>query len=243
MSPVSETQRRLIDVLRSLAHDTRRGRYRDAPLYRSAVERTPFQILAGCLVSQRVRDQQTAKICAELFAVAPSAEKLVALPRARLERILRPAGFYRRKASHLHGLARAVVDQGGVPRTRAGLLALPGIGPKCANIVLASGFGAPVIAVDTHVHRISNRMGWVRTRAPEQTEAALTPLVPVRWRGRVNALLVAHGQLVCAPIYPRCEECTVADLCRRRGLPRRRPAQGRARTGRNSKRRTKAPGA
>ncbi len=143
---------------------------------------------------------------------------MLKLSEARLQGLLRPAGFWRQKAKHLRGIARAVVEQGGVPRTREGLIALPGIGPKCANIVLASAFGAPVIAIDTHVHRISNRMGWVQTRTPEKTEAALTPLVPVRWRRRVNVLLVAHGQVVCKPRGPRCDECPVAPHCARRGV-------------------------
>lgn len=208
----------VLEVLRRLASDTRRGRYDEAPVYRTAIERTPFQILVGCLISQRVRDEQTARICAELFAAAPTPEAVLELSRARLERILRPAGFFRQKTRYLRGIARAVVDGGGVPDTREGLLALPGIGPKCANIVLASGFGAPALAVDTHVHRIANRMGWVRTRAPEKTEAALLPLVPVRWRRRVNPLLVAHGQLVCKPVRPRCQACTVAPFCKRRGV-------------------------
>ena len=205
-------------MLRRLAHETRRGRYLEAPVYQSSAERTPFQVLAGCLVSQRVRDAQTIRICADLFALAPTPQAVLKLSEARLQRILRPAGFWRQKAKHLRGIARAVVEQGGVPRTREGLVALPGIGPKCANIVLASAFGAPVIAIDTHVHRISNRMGWVRTRTPEKTEAALTPLVPVRWRRRVNALLVAHGQLICRPRGPRCDLCPVAGHCARRGL-------------------------
>jgi endonuclease-3 len=206
-------------VLRVLARETRRGRYATAPLFRLASgETTPFLTLVGCLVSQRVRDETTARICDELFAVARTPEALLALPRARLERILRPAGFYRRKALQLHAIARAVRKGGGVPRRREELLRLPGIGPKCANIVLATWFEAPLIAVDTHVHRISNRLGWVRTRTPEETEARLTPLVPQRWRARVNRLLVAHGQLVCKPLAPLCPECPVEPLCPRRGV-------------------------
>ncbi|MEE9280123.1 MAG: endonuclease III [Myxococcota bacterium] len=214
------------EVLRILSRELRRGRYADAPVLASTAERTPFQVLVGCLVSQRVRDEQTAKICAELFAAASTPERLAKLSRPRLERILRPAGFYRQKTKHLRALAKQVLELGEVPHTREGLLALPGIGPKCANIVLASCFGAPAIAVDTHVHRISNRLGWVGTRTPEQTEAALTPLVPVRWRRRVNRLLVAHGQLVCKPRQPRCAECAVRPLCRRRGLPAGVPTRG-----------------
>jgi endonuclease-3 len=176
--------------------------------------------LVGCIISTRTRDEQTVRISRKLFTVAPSPKALLVLSEARLSQILYGAGFYRQKAKQLRALSRIVMAKGGVPRTREELMELPGIGPKCANIVLASCFGAPSIAVDTHVHRISNRLGWVRTETPDKTEAVLTPRVPVRWRGRVNVLLVAHGQLVCKPVGPRCEECSVYELCARRGVKR-----------------------
>jgi endonuclease-3 len=136
----------------------------------------------------------------------------------RLERLLYGAGFYRQKAKQIRNLSRLVAEMGEVPQSKEELVRLPGIGPKCANIVLASCFGKPAIAVDTHVHRISNRMGWVATNQPEETEAALTPKVPVRWRHRVNVLLVAHGQLVCRPIGPHCSECRTYELCERKNV-------------------------
>jgi endonuclease-3 len=153
-----------------------------------------------------------------LFGVAPTAEKLARLSEARLEKLLYGAGFYRQKAKQLKRLAAILVERGDVPRTREELVKLPGIGPKCANIVMASCFGAPAIAVDTHVHRISNRLGWVRTSTPEKTEERLTKLVPARWRRRVNKMLVAHGQLICRPIGPKCEDCSINGLCARRGV-------------------------
>ena len=215
-----DPSRRVMEVLRRLAGATRRGRYAAAPVYQGPIEteKTPFQTLVGCLISTRTRDQQTTRICRRLFAIAPTAEALAELSRARLSKLLYGAGFYRQKAGQLQRLARLVVERGGVPRTRVGLLELPGIGPKCANIVLASAFGAPAIAVDTHVHRISNRLGWVRSATAAQTEERLTPKVPLRWRRRVNVLLVAHGQLVCKPIGPRCPQCLLLDLCARRGV-------------------------
>ncbi|HSF13935.1 MAG TPA: endonuclease III [Vicinamibacteria bacterium] len=212
---------RILAVLRRLARDTRNGRYREAPVYQGSFEatRSPFMELVACLISQRVRDETTTRVCAELFAIARTPEEILSLPRETLRRLLFGAGFYNQKSGQLRALARTVSARGGVPRTREGLLELPGIGPKCANLVLANCFGEPAIAVDTHVHRISNRMDWVRTETPERTEEALTPLVPTRWRRRVNAFLVAHGQLVCKPTAPRCEECRVAEWCRRRGVP------------------------
>jgi endonuclease-3 len=212
---------RLRRVLLRLSRETRRGRYRSAPVYQGNRESasSPFLELVSCLVSQRVRDEQTSRVCAELFRLARTPEEFSALSLRELERVLRPAGFYRQKSRQLRALSRAVIELGGaVPRTKEELMELPGIGPKCANLVLANCFAKPAIAVDTHVHRISNRMGWVRSATPERTEELLTPLVPVRWRSRVNALLVAHGQLVCRPIGPRCQECSVAEWCLRRSV-------------------------
>ena len=212
---------RVADVLRILSRDTRRGRYASAPVYQGIWrDRTPFQTLVACLISTRTRDEQTLRISNNLFEIAPSAEALVELSEVRLSRILYGAGFYRQKAKQLRAIARRLIEEGDVPRTLEGLVSLPGIGPKCANLVLATSFGAPRIAVDTHVHRISNRLGWVRTKTPEKTEAALTPLVPVRWRRRVNVMLVAHGQLVCKPIGPQCDQCRIYELCDRRGVRR-----------------------
>lgn len=225
---------RIVSVLRKLSRQTRRGAYRAAPVYQGPIEaqRNPFRTLVGCLISTRTRDQQTAKICERLFEAAPTPEALQRLSAARLERILYGAGFYRQKAKQLEKLATMLVENGGVPRSREGLLQLPGIGPKCANIVLASCYGRPAIAVDTHVHRISNRLGWVRTDGPEETEELLTALVPTRWRRRVNVLLVAHGQLICRPIAPLCPECSVRAFCERRGVgtKRRQILKGRGRT-------------
>lgn len=221
MELTTSREARVLAVLRKLSSETRKGRYRTAPVYAGpfANRHSPFLELVSCLISQRVRDEQTTIVCQRLFAEARTPEELLSIPLRRLEQLLYGAGFYRTKARTLHALSRAILQRGGeVPRTREGLVALPGIGPKCANLVLAHCFGDAAIAVDTHVHRISNRMDWVRTRNPEKTEERLTPLVPVRWRGRVNVLMVAHGQLVCRPIGPKCDTCVVHDLCRRRGV-------------------------
>jgi endonuclease-3 len=217
---MSAKQERVLHVLRRLSRETKRGLYEGAPVYRGPIEgqRTPFRTLVGCLISTRTRDEQTTRICERLFAVAPTAETIARLSEPRLEKLLYGAGFYRQKAKQLKKLAKQIIEKGDVPRTREALMTLPGIGPKCANIVMASCFGAPAIAVDTHVHRISNRLGWVETVTPEKTEIALTPLVPARWRRRVNKMLVAHGQLVCRPIGPKCDLCSLDELCPRRGL-------------------------
>lgn len=211
---------RVAEVLRILSRETRRGRYKSAPVYQGPIEgaKTPFRTLVGCLISTRTRDEQTTRVCGRLFTVAPTPESIWRLSEAKLARLLHGAGFYRQKAKHLKKLAKIIVDRGEVPQTREELIELPGIGPKCANIVLATCFGRPAIAVDTHVHRISNRLGWVKTQIPEKTEGALVEIVPVRWRRRLNVLLVSHGQLVCRPIGPRCSTCTIVDMCERRGV-------------------------
>lgn len=214
-------EERIVTVLRTLARETRKGRYSAAPVYGGpfGYDRPPFLELVSCLISQRVRDEQTTKVCSELFSIARTPEEILDIPTKRLERMLYGAGFYRQKARQIHALARAVLERENVvPRTKDELMKLPGIGPKCANLVLANCFRKGAIAVDTHVHRISNRLDWVRTATPEKTEKALTPLVPRAWRRRVNVLLVAHGQLVCRPIGPKCEGCAVVDYCRRRGV-------------------------
>lgn len=221
----------IVAALRLLSDATRRGVYRDAPVYDGPTENreTPFQSLVGCVISQRVRDQQTGIICRRLFELAPTPETILALSVKQLERQLYGAGFFRQKAQRIRDIAR-IVSNSGVPTTREGMLGLPGIGPKCANLVLATQFGEALIAVDTHVHRISNRLGWVVTTTPDKTELMLTPRVPKRWRRRVNVLLVAHGQMVCRPISPKCDSCRLLDHCDRRGVevaPSRRRTPGR----------------
>lgn len=140
-----------------------------------------MELVSG-LVSPRVRDEQITRVCAQIFAEATPPEEFRAVPLPRLEKILYGTGFYRQKAKTFPALSDAVIAKGSVvPQTRRGLEALPGIGPKVANLILAHCFGQPTIAVDTHVHRTSNRLDWVRTKAAEKTEKTLTPPVPVRW--------------------------------------------------------------
>ena len=195
----------------------RRVPHRDAPVHQGPEIRDPFRILVSCIISQRTKDAQTHAVSRTLFRAAPTPRKIAALPLPKLSRLLRGAGFYNQKARHIRRVAAAVAA-GGMPRTREGLMALPGVGRKTANIVLTHAYGRAAIAVDVHVHRISNRLGWVRTRTPEQTEEALMGIVPRRqWRG-LNELLVAHGQMVCRPVGPRCGFCSVESRCRKVGV-------------------------
>lgn len=175
----------------------------------------PFRILIGTILSARSRDETTDRITALLFARFPDAKALARAPRRDVERILQPIGFYRTKAGYVQETARLVLEKGGVPDTLEGLLEFPGVGRKVANCVLVYAFGGQAIPVDTHVHRLSNRLGWLRTRTPEQTERELVRLVPRRLWPLINEAFVAHGKRCCRPIGPKCSECPIHAYCAR----------------------------
>lgn len=169
----------------------------------------PFRVLIATILSQRTRDRNTERASAALFRNYPTPEAIESAPLADLERLIRPCGFYHTKARVLKEVCRALRERHGgqVPASLEELLALPGVGRKTANCVRVYGFGMPAIPVDTHVHRISNRLGWVRTRTPEETEEALVRSVPRRYWLDLNELFVRFGQEVCRPVGPRCGEC------------------------------------
>ena len=180
----------------------------------------PFRVLIACILSLRTQDTTTGPAAARLFAVADTPERLLALTPARIARLIYPVGFYRTKARVILGISRDLLARygGRVPDSIDALLTLDGVGRKTANLVVTLGFNKPGICVDTHVHRISNRLGYVRTRNPEETEMALRATLPRRFWIGYNDLLVAFGQNVCAPISPKCSTCPVSNLCRRVGV-------------------------
>jgi endonuclease-3 len=178
---------------------------------------SPYRHLIGTILSARTRDETTDRVTGDLFRRYPTPGALARADRRGVERILRPIGFFRTKARHVIGTARLVRFRG-VPRTIEGLLEFPGVGRKVANCVLVYAFGLAAIPVDTHVHRIANRLGWVRTRTPEETERALCRIVPRRRWPILNEVFVAHGKKVCRPIGPRCADCPVRRWCARRGV-------------------------
>ncbi len=204
--------------------DAVRQRVRPTTLAEVERARDPFRLLVACIISLRTKDAVTAQASARLFAEAGTPESVAALADDRVAALIYPAGFYRTKARQIVAIAgRVVAEHGGaVPADRAALLALPGVGRKTANLVLGLGFGVPAICVDTHVHRISNRLALVRTRTPEQTEAALEKALPRRLWIDINDLLVTFGQQVCHPTSPRCSGCPLADRCPRVGVTRHR---------------------
>jgi endonuclease-3 len=178
-------------------------------------EEDPFQVLIGTILSQRTRDENTDRASARLFAQYPDAASLSNATPRQIEPLIRETGFYHTKARAIRACAQELLDRFGgvVPRTLEELQTLPSVGPKTANCVLVFGYGIAGMPVDTHVHRIANRLGVVRTKTPEETEEALRAIVPERFWIPVNPLLVQHGQNLCRPIHPKCPECPVAQLC------------------------------
>jgi endonuclease III len=187
-----------------------------------AARRDPFAVLVSTILSLRTKDEVTAAASARLLARAPAPAALLRLPARSIERLIYPVGFYRVKARHLREVARLLLARHGgrVPADLDLLLELPGVGRKVANLVLVLGFGLPGVCVDTHVHRICNRLGYVRTRDPLATEMALRRKLPRRHWLTVNDLLVTFGQNVCGPLSPRCSTCPVARHCARVGVTR-----------------------
>ena len=185
-------------------------------------KRDPFRLLIACVISLRTKDAVTAEASGRLFAAASTPDGVAALPARRIAKLIFPAGFYNTKARQIREIARRVAAErdGAVPPDLDALLAFPGVGRKTANLVLGLGFGIPAICVDTHVHRISNRLGLVETRTPEQTEYALEEVLPRRFWIDINDLLVTFGQHVCHPTSPKCSSCPLAARCPRIGVTR-----------------------
>jgi endonuclease-3 len=181
----------------------------------------PFQVLIATMLSAQTRDPVTASASRRLFSVARTPRRMARLSRAEIQELIYPVSFYRNKAVHVVETCRLLVERfkGRVPETMEELLTLPGVGRKTANLVLILAHrSGDNICVDTHVHRISNRLGWVKTRTPDETEQALYDVVPRRFWPVVNLYLVTWGQNVCRPIYPRCPSCAIADLCPKIGV-------------------------
>ncbi len=180
----------------------------------------PFRVLIACILSLRTQDTTTGPAAQRLFALADTPKDLLTLSLRTIERAIYPVGFYRTKARVVLGIARDLLERfaGRVPDDIDALLTLNGVGRKTANLVVTMGYNKPGICVDTHVHRISNRLGYVRTRSPEETEMALRAKLPRRFWIDYNDLLVGFGQNVCTPISPHCSRCPVRALCRRAGV-------------------------
>jgi endonuclease-3 len=183
----------------------------------------PFEVLIATMLSAQTRDAVTAAASARLFKVARTPRTMARLTEKQIITLIFPVSFYRHKAAHLRETCRILVERfnGRVPSTMEELLTLPGVGRKTANLVLILSFRSRRnICVDTHVHRISNRLGWVKTRTPEETEHALYANTPSRWWSVINLYLVTWGQNICRPIYPRCGACVIRPRCPQIGVTR-----------------------
>ena len=182
--------------------------------------RDPFRILISCLLSLRTKDKTTSKASARLFALAHQPAGMLAIPLQKIERTIYPVGFYRAKAKSIQGICRRLLEVygGKVPDSIEELVTLPGVGRKTANLVVTVGYGKPGICVDIHVHRISNRWGYVRTKTPEETEQALRRKLPAPHWITFNDLLVPFGQNLCKPVSPLCSKCKLRDFCDRVGV-------------------------
>ena len=182
----------------------------------------PFRILIGCILSLRTKDEVTYPATERLFAKAKSPKEMLALPHRAIAKTIYPVGFYRTKAKQIRAISKLLLacHEGRVPDTIEELLLLPGVGRKTANLTVTLGFGKPGICVDTHVHRITNRLGWVETKSPDDTESVLRRRLPKRWWIPINETLVRHGQQICKPISPLCSACAIARSCPKIGVER-----------------------
>ena len=181
---------------------------------------TPFQILISTIISLRTKDPVTFASSERLFSKAPDPSSVLKLDTDEIAQLIYPAGFYRRKAQNIKNIAQILLDQheGQVPKNLDALLVLPGVGRKTANLTLGLSYGIPALCVDTHVHRIPNRMGWVTTKTPEKTEFALVKILPKEYWIEINELLVAFGQTICTPVSPKCSECPFKNDCLQIGV-------------------------
>jgi endonuclease-3 len=186
----------------------------------SRKRRDPFKVLISCILSLRTQDKTTGEATKRLMAKAATPEEMLHLSEEEISDLIYPVGFYRTKAKNIREICRVLVERyhGKVPSDLEELLKLKGVGRKTANLVLTKWFGLPGICVDTHVHRITNRWGYVDTRTPEETEIALRKKLPKEYWIEINDLLVAFGQNLCRPLSPFCSKCPVEGFCEKKGV-------------------------
>ena len=186
--------------------------------------KNPFLVLVSCILSLRTKDAVSLAASRRLFQLAKTPQGVLKLGVEKIQEVIYPVGFYRNKAKSLCGISKELIERfgGKVPSNEADLLSLKGVGRKTANLVLGEGFGVPAICVDTHVHRISNRLGLVKTKTPEATEKALKEFLPQKYWVEYNRLLVTWGQNICMPISPFCSKCVLYKCCKRVGVAKKR---------------------
>ncbi|MBW3012945.1 endonuclease III [Candidatus Woesearchaeota archaeon] len=183
-----------------------------------------WKILISTILSARARDEVTEPVCKELFRKYPTKERLAKAKQKDVEKVIKRIGFYRSKAKNIMAASRAIIEEfrGVVPKKKEDLMKLPGVGSKVAGCVRVYAFNQPSIPVDTHVHKIANRLGWVKTKNPLQTEKELERIVPKRYWKLVNDLFVYHGKTVCLSQIPRCSKCVIEKYCKKAGVKKQR---------------------
>ena len=179
-----------------------------------------FKILISCLLSLRARDETTEIVSKKLFEIADTTEKIIKLPMTKLKKIIFQSGHYNKKATALKSVSKEIIKNfhGKVPKTYKELMSIKYIGPKTANIVLAFAYDQTVIPVDTHCHRVPNRLGWVKTKTAEQTEQELIKILPKKYWKEFNSIFVQFGRTICVPISPKCSECQINKYCKKIGI-------------------------
>jgi len=188
------------------------------------LDRDPYQILISTIISLRTKDEVTAAAARRLFDQAPTPQAMEALTTEQIQKLIYPAGFYRNKADNIKKITHIILEKhaGTVPASQEELRALPGVGLKTANLTLSLAFALPYICVDIHVHRISNRLGWVKTDKPDETEGELSRVLPQEYWIEINELFVRFGQSVCTPVSPWCSKCPLEASCPKIGVSRQR---------------------
>lgn len=206
-------------ILKTMAFEASK---RNAPVnkIKKVVGTDPFRSLVFTILSSRTKDENTTIAAGNLLKVAPGPNKLAAMKTKQIEKLIRKAGFFHVKAKNLKAMAKMLIEKfnGKVPESRNELILLPGVGRKTANVVLVYAFGKSEIPVDVHVHRISNRIGLVKTKSPEQTEFELQKIIPKKYWRKLNHAFVAYGQTICLPRIPKCVECKLNRICWRIGV-------------------------
>ncbi len=174
-----------------------------------------FKVLISCLLSLRARDENTEKVSKQLFEVANTPQEILQIPVEKLEKLIFSSGHYKKKARVLQSVSNELITRfnSQVPDKKEDLLSIKGVGPKTANIVLAFAFGQAVLPIDTHCHRIPNRLGWVQTTSPEKTEKELEKILPKKYWNDFNAIFVQFGRDICQPVSPKCSECPINKFC------------------------------
>ncbi len=206
------------DMVKTL--DILKKNYKDPVMLSSFTDGTPFQILISTVLSARSRDEEIIKIIKDLFFYFPEPYSMSEAPIPKIERLIKSSGFYRTKAKNIKQISKIIVDEygGKVPEDFNDLVNLPGVGRKTAACVMVYAYGKPAIPVDTHVQRVANRLGWVSTKDPEDTEMRLMKLLPKRYWKVINELLIIHGRKVCNPVTPKCSVCRLKDYCPKIGV-------------------------